>query len=116
MASFRNTEVMKLLLKAGAKTEVNNKKNETALFYAIKFNNLEAVKILIDNGANVNAFTDPKVINVVDNTDFINTPLIYAKRYASKDIIDLLIARGAKEGPADPEKVKKWINEGPLDL
>lgn len=112
MASFRNIKVMKLLLKCGADINAQNKKSETALFYAIKFNNLEAVKILIDKGANVNAFTDPSV-PVLDNTDFVSTPLIWAERYASKEIINLLIKHQAKEGSADPKKIKEWIDKGP---
>jgi ankyrin repeat protein len=110
MASFRNPKIMKLLLKNGANIEEQNKEKETALFFAIKFNNLESVKILIDNGANVNALT------VFDNIYSSKTPLVYAKRYASREIIDLLIKHGAKDGPADPEKVQAWIDEGPLDL
>jgi len=115
MVSFRNIDVMQLLIDSGADINASNRIGETALFYAIKFNNLEAVKILIDNGANVNANTNPKIRDQ-NNTNFINTSLIYARRYASKDVVALLIKHGAKDGPADPEKVKKWIAEGPLDL
>jgi hypothetical protein len=114
MASFRNIKTMKLLIDSGADINAKNRIGETALFYAIKFNNIEAVKILINSGANVNAITSPKVRDL-NNTDFINSPLIYAKRYASKEIVELLIKHGAKDGPADPAKVEAWIKEGPLD-
>lgn len=115
ITSFRNVDVMKLLIESGAKIDASNITGETALFYAIKFNNLEAVRLLINNGANVNAKTNPKIRHI-DNADFINTPLIYAKRYASQEIVELLVNHEAEHGPADPQKIDEWIAQGPLDL
>jgi hypothetical protein len=115
MASFRNIEVMKLLIKSGVNIAAENKAKETALFYAIKFNNLEAVTFLIDIGANINATTVPKAISS-DKRPFSKTPLIYAKRYASKEVVDLLIKHGAKDGSADPDVAKEWIALGHSDL
>lgn len=44
------------------------------------------------------------------------TPLIYAKRYSTPEIVDLLIKNGAKEGPADAQKIEKWIKQGAADI
>ncbi len=115
MASFRNIEVMKLLIKSGANIAAENKEKETALFYAVKFNNVEAVTFLIDIGANVNAVITPSPI-ASNKMAFSKTPLVYAKRYASKEIVDLLIKNGAKDGSADSEVAKEWIALGNLDL
>jgi ankyrin repeat protein len=37
------------------------------------------------------------------------TPLVYALRYASDDVINLLVASGAKLGNADKERISKWV-------
>jgi len=44
------------------------------------------------------------------------SPLVYAKRYADKPVVKLLLKYGAKMGKADPKIVKEWIKEGKLDL
>ena len=136
MASVTNSGLTQVLVNSGADIRVGNRFGKNVLFYAVQFGNKEVVKILLENGGkaiinskiNVPEITQEKEqmkrqyneytfhgFGICPHTVHEFTPLIYAKRYASKDIIDLLIARGAKDGPADPEKVKKWINEGPLD-
>jgi len=43
-----------LLLKNGADVNVTNKRGETALHYAIRFNRTDLVSILLQSGADVN--------------------------------------------------------------
>lgn len=62
----------------------------SALHYAVAYNRLDAVKALLDNGAQVGA---------IDSKG--NTALHYASGYARKDCIDALIAAGADVGVAN---------------
>ena len=130
MASVRAPEVMKLLLKFGANIHIENRFGKNVLFYAAQFGNIEAVRILLKNGAKNIINSQIYDLETVEDTysmfgdwdcpnpTIVNnfTPLVYAKRYANKEVVDLLIKHGAKNGPADPEEIKKWINQGPLDL
>ena len=61
------------------------------LFEAVNQNHLELVKLLIKNGANVNAR------NEMDLDVFNNSILSRAKRINNIEIISLLEAAGAKE-------------------
>ncbi len=77
---------VKFFAKSGA--ELVNQKNiggATPLLLACREGNLEIVKILIDNGANINA---------TDNEGW--TPLMRAALAGKKDIIDLLITKNAQ--------------------
>ncbi len=130
MASVQNKEIMELLLNSGADIHIKNIFGKNVLFYAVQFGNLETVQMLLDNGAesiiNNQIYDSDKLEKKMEDLlifshcypTMVNqfTPLIYARRYASQEIIDLLINRGAQNGPADPKKVKEWIAEGPLDL
>ena len=56
----------------------------TALMYAVKYNNLSVVEALIKEGADV---------NVRNETG--NTPLMYAAEYENSEAFDILIKAGA---------------------
>ncbi len=76
-------EIAKTLLKAGANpNDVTTSNNESALEWAIQAGNPLVVKILLDYGADVN------LIGCV-------TPLIAAAREGDKEMIQLLLQRGA---------------------
>lgn len=91
-------EALTYLIESGF--DVNNKNafHKTPLMYAAQHNAYDAVKILIDNGADVNAGTiipEDRCKYTLKTTNI--TPLHYAVRYAHRDIIDLLLANGASK-------------------
>ncbi|PCJ29858.1 MAG: hypothetical protein COA94_00440 [Rickettsiales bacterium] len=123
MNAASRPEILRLLIKNGAKIDTVNTFGKTALFYAIQFGDYEAVKILIDHGADVNKalYNLETFNNLSDNyeleqffmleyvADF--TPLIYAKKYASKDVQNLLLKHKATLGKVDLPLIKEWINK-----
>ena len=79
---------IRLLIRYGADLEKRNDVGEVALGYACSWEQLEAVKILVEAGANVNCVeADPE-------TGYRNTPLDCAHRYA--EIAAYLRSKGAK--------------------
>lgn len=66
--------------------DFQNNYGESALFYALKANNFDAVMLLLDNHA---------AVDISDTKG--NHPLHIAARYASSTITQLLIQRGARE-------------------
>lgn len=77
-------EMVRALLKAGAKADITNNYGASALGEAIKLNDLEMVKLLLDAGADVNS----------PNLDG-QTALMLAISMGSNDIAKLLVSRGA---------------------
>jgi len=77
-------ELVRALLKAGAKANVTNAYGATALAEAIKVEDIELVRMLLDAGANVNS---PNLDN--------QTALMLAVSMGSQDIAKLLVERGA---------------------
>ena len=80
---------MELLIKAGGDVNLVCRYSDTALSLAISSRNLEKVKLLIDNGADVNVR--------VKQRKGTASLLALAKKKGNQDIIDLLIKAGAKE-------------------
>src|SRR5262249_52257961 len=78
-----------MLLDAGAKVDSANPDDETALMLAIKSGNLKMVQKLVDSGADVNR------IEKFHN----QTPLIYAAAGSHRDILKLLLSKGADTKP-----------------
>lgn len=64
-----------------------NKEGETPLHYAARLNNIQAIDLLIDNGANINA---------VDS--YGRTPLHCAAVHCRYDVVKILIEKGAEVG------------------
>ena len=85
-ANMGDLSKMEVLLKHGADVEkALNKKGQTPLFNAIRSGKYSAVKLLIDNGANV---------SIKDfNGDY---PIHIAVQYEDIEVIDLLLEHGAK--------------------
>ena len=77
-------ELVRALLKAGAKANVTNSYGSTALTEAIKVEDIELVRMLLDAGANVNS---PNLDN--------QTALMLAVSMGSQEIAKLLVERGA---------------------
>lgn len=78
-----------MLLDAGAKVDSANPDDETALMQAIKNGNLKMAQKLVDSGADVNR------IEKFHN----QTPLIYAAAGSHRDILKLLLSKGADTKP-----------------
>lgn len=92
-AGFGETKMVKLLLDSDADINLLDEKGESALIYAIQNNKIDTVKILIENGANVNHKTK----------DNIN-PLYVATKKKNNEIIELLKKAGAQEMTAQEIK------------
>ena len=87
-AAEGDIEKLRLLIKYGAVLDGRNDTGEVALGYACSWGQLEAVKVLVESGADVNVIEeDPK-------TGFRNTPLDCT--HDNKEIADYLRSRGAK--------------------
>ncbi|MCP4368594.1 MAG: ankyrin repeat domain-containing protein [Deltaproteobacteria bacterium] len=77
-AGMGKTEQIKSLLKQGADVNgVNPKNGYTPLYHAVKFNRFEAVKLLVENGADINVRTSQGVsieeeAQARGNADIIN--------------------------------------------
>ncbi len=79
-----DVDMVKALLKAGAKADVTNRFGASALGEAVKVDNFDLVKLLLDAGANVNS----------PNADG-QTALMLAISIGSQPVAKLLIQRGA---------------------
>lgn len=86
-ASSNNTELIKYIVEKGANVKFANESGETALHYSAWKGNIDAVKILVKNGAE---------INVVYNANGGLTPLCCAAESGSMEIVIYLIDNGAE--------------------
>ncbi len=78
-------EIITALLQAGARIEARDVRGLTPLQYAVSVGNVDAVRVLVENGANVNT-RDPGLQA---------TPLMRAANRAPREILELLLAAGA---------------------
>lgn len=101
-------EVLARLLENGAAPDLRNVYGKTALMYAAHLNTIEAMAILLDKGASVDAETKP-----MDPEDYTGcqydirkwgrTALMYAAANADVDAIQLLLDYGANKAAQDTE-------------
>lgn len=88
-----NIQIIKLLLKSGADTNVQFQNGMTVLFFVVAFNNLEATKLLVEHGADLN-----------HKDIFGRTALHYAlKCCCDLAIIKYLLESGADANATDSE-------------
>jgi len=86
------------LVAAGMNVNERTANGMTALMKAACFNHLEVCQMLIDNGADVNAVWEDRLVEVS------NTALRMARRRGKQAAIDLLLRNGAIDlAPDDAE-------------
>ncbi|GAB5379785.1 MAG: hypothetical protein Alis3KO_06760 [Aliiglaciecola sp.] len=89
-------EVLQYLLEKGVSANHSNAFGKTPLMYAAQRNNLEAVRLLLEAGADPNSRTTaPSITCYYDLKTFNMTALHYATRYASLEVIKTLLEFGA---------------------
>merc|ERR1719462_289733 len=84
------------LLKRGAPTEVTDNAGWTPLSDAVGFGNLEAVKILIQYGANINHANDNCGPTDADKKSRGMTPFMEACNSSNLEVAEYLLSQGAK--------------------
>jgi len=101
-----SVEVVKTLLKSGAKINAEDRNNQTALMWAAAEGNLEVVKILIEAGANIRHQLDSGF-----------TPLLFAVREGREPVVHALLNAGLDVNEAaTPEKGRLPRGSTPLTL
>lgn len=94
--AINSPDLLQYILSEGGDANSENDFGKTPLMYAAQNNNLEAVRILLAAGANPNATTRRGTDDCYFNLSTLNmTPLHYAVRYASPELIKLLLDEGA---------------------
>lgn len=90
-------EALEHLLKLGYDPNYGNLFGKTPLMYAVQRNQVQAVELLLAYGANLNAVTrKPKIGCGFYRLGHTNVSVLhYAVRYASRDIIEVLLKNGA---------------------
>ncbi|MHC4218425.1 MAG: ankyrin repeat domain-containing protein [Planctomycetota bacterium] len=123
-AKYGRVDVMGALLAGGASPTATDKRGRTPLMSAVQSRNAEAVRYLIENGAEVNArdvlqgtallraagtFGDAETVQVLlsagaeVNTQDKNgmTPLMWAARWGDASRVEVLVKAGAKVAARD---------------
>lgn len=93
-AAFNSRAAIALLDNLGANLEARNTNGRTPLYVAAKRGRLEAVKALLDRGANPNSY----------NADVRFSPLHVAAEYYHLKVIRELLARGA-----NPNQTNRYV-------
>lgn len=108
-------EVVDYLLKKGVNPNVYNGFSKTPLMYAAQYNYFESAKLLIEAGAKVNVGTiipDDTCYYALKTSNM--SPLHYAVRYSSQDLIELLVSNNASIYASAENFTNKTI-ERPID-
>ena len=107
-----NMNIVNLLIDAGADVNAQCNEGNTVLHWACRCGNVEFVKVLLENGADINRINDVK-------NQFGNTPLEFTKKInfngSYDDVIQFLEdykkTQIIKEAVPDKEKLKEKLKE-----
>lgn len=94
---YCRTEAVELLLRRGANPNVFDTFNDSPLQLAILGNHTEAVRLLVEHGADVN-YVQPFVKGSPENGW---SPLHYAVKNGNADIVQILVEHGADRAAKD---------------
>lgn len=110
-------EALRFLLQSGVANDHVNDFGKTPLMYAVQNNQIEAAKLLIKAGADVNAVTTKPYDTCYYTLQTFNvTPLHYAVRNASAETVKLLLDSGAQPFiNAENHHNYPMVREYPLD-
>lgn len=105
-AAGGHAEVVRLLLKAGARPNATTVYDETALMYAAGNGHSETTRLLIQAGADLNVTAGDDSFEVRGRGDYGGTPLVYAGRHAYNSMVEARVKGAAHTcreylGPAD---------------
>lgn len=114
--AIAHPHLLKFFLERGQSPDEKNHFGKTPLMYAAQFNQLESAKVLLQYGADPNATTTKPLDNCNYTLRTHNiTPLHYATRYASKQLIELLLENGAVTFIKSRERHDEIGKEYPID-
>lgn len=106
---FNRIDVAKVLLTYGADCNLTNSQGSVPLHYCMHNNSPDLVRLLIDNGAKVDAFTGERALWTVEFDSFLfETPLHLASSNGYLDCVKHLIEAGADINS------KRWDERTPL--
>ena len=94
--AIEHPQALQFLLEQGSDPETRNPFGKTPLMYAAQYNQLESARLLLEAGADVNAMTiwpEDTCAYTLETSKM--TALHYAVRYASPELIELLLRHGA---------------------
>lgn len=97
-------EVLLALLEKGFDVNHMNSFGKTALYYAIENTQLDAVKLLVEYGANVDSAYNQENDFSQDNcgiSHWNRSPLMHAAQHSDVEIVDYLVSRGANTTAQD---------------
>lgn len=99
MIASNDKNMLKMLIEAGADVNVVDNDGSSPLYFAVSKNNLEAVKILVRNGANIDFRREGeptgRLNHVTEHNSDYSTVLIKAINRGRIKVVDFLIKSGA---------------------
>lgn len=101
--AIKNSKYVEILLNAGFSPNLQNEFGKTPLYYAIEFNQHDSVRLLLEQGADINhkynaGYEDSwHCLGVT----YGRTPLMHAAQHADEAMVQLLLDKGADKALQD---------------
>lgn len=115
MYGLQSPNMIKFLLSKGAQVNYQNAFGKTALFYAVQFNRMDIVKLLVAAKADINhqLLNLDQMKNLSDDYKLYKTgkftPLIYSVCYASPEITHYLLSHNANSSLLSIKNYFDWL-------
>jgi len=106
LVRYDDLDIMNILIANGAEVDIKHPGGETVLMSAAKAGRTEAVKLLLEAGANVNAKNDRGQTALHRMLDTRNSD--YNNSLQLKDTVELLLAKGADVNLKDKDGRTPW--------